>query len=287
MKEFVHMSKCERTLFGGAEWPVNTPLWVVLQLDCGVAYARSGQMNEELAPGSALVIPPDSPTTVLASLLGGAGVRGFSIKIGSLYGLLTVTERTCLEGEAAQGCAPFRQLPASHPLAIRLGQCLQNGKGPNLPARLGLMQAFAEWLLPFLEKSAAKKTEAIEQDPKARLQRFLNRMPESELSELSLGDLAKDLCCCERHASRLFHEVCGCGFRKYVSELRLKKACQMLAQSDYKIIDVAMDSGHSSLAQFNYTFKNRFRMTPSEWRERHLPREGRGAARGLRVVLAA
>src|SRR5262249_16357230 len=98
-----------------------------------------------------------------------------------------------------------------------------------------------------------------------------NQVPESELTQMSLSDLASALCCCERHASRLFHEVCGCSFRKHISELRLNKACQMLSQGKYKIIDVALESGHSSLALFNYNFHNPFRMTPTEWREQHLP----------------
>ena len=52
----------------------------------------------------------------------------------------------------------------------------------------------------------------------------------------------------------------------YVSEIRLKKACHLLLQRKLKIIDVALESGHGSLAHFNYVFKKRFHMTPTEWR---------------------
>jgi transcriptional regulator GlxA family with amidase domain len=176
-------------------------------------------------------------------------------------------------------------MPATHPLAERLGQWFQNGKTLNLAARLQFMHSFAEWLAPLLDKAVTKKDDAAEQNPKARLWQLINQMPESEMTELSLRDLARSLCCCERHASRLFHEVWGCSFRKFVSELRLEKACQMLVQGNHKIIDVALESGHSSLALFNYNFKNRFRMTPTEWRERHQPSETGPARARLQPAL--
>jgi len=74
----------------------------------------------------------------------------------------------------------------------------------------------------------------------------------------SLGQMAKLLHCCERHVSRLFRKEWGTGFLSYVSDLRLQKACQLLRQGNQKIIDVALESGHGSLAHFNYVFKKRF-----------------------------
>jgi AraC-like DNA-binding protein len=287
MKDFVHLSKFERTVFGGAEHQVQAQLWVVIQLSRGVAYVRSRQLNMELSLGGLVVVPPNSLVTVLASQLGEANLRGLSIKVSSLSGLLTSAERICLEGEAAQECAPFHQLTATHPLAAHLNQAFQAENGLSLPTRLGFMQAFAEWLAPCLAKAATKKIDAVDQNPRVRLKEFINRLPETELIGLSLGDVAKTLCCCDRHASRMFHEVIGRSFREYISELRLKRAGQLLTAGDQKIIDVAMESGHSSLAQFNYAFKKRFRMTPSEWRDRYLAREARPSRRSARRLPAA
>jgi hemolysin activation/secretion protein len=89
--------------------------------------------------------------------------------------------------------------------------------------------------------------------------------------------------CCERHASRLFREVCGRSFRVYISQLRLKKACQLLLQGNHKIIDVALESGHGSLSVFNYLFKKQFKTTPTEWRDRHLRRTSTTTASKTRV----
>src|SRR5262249_36622604 len=147
--------------------------------------------------------------------LGGANLRGCSIKVSSLSGFMTLGERLCMERDAAEGCVPFRQIEASHVLADWMGRFFQSEVVLNLPARLGFTQAFAEWLSPFLARADTKMTDVEEQNPKVRLKQLINQMPESEMTEFSLGEIAKQMCCGERHASRLFHEVCGCSFREY------------------------------------------------------------------------
>ena len=110
-----------------------------------------------------------------------------------------------------------------------------------------------------------------QQSAKHRLRKVIGQMPESDLANLSLEQMAKLLHCCQRHASRLFQDVFGTGFLSYVAELRLKKACQLLLQGRLKIIDIALESGFGSLAHFNYAFKKRFGLTPTGWRERNTP----------------
>ena len=95
-------------------------------------------------------------------------------------------------------------------------------------------------------------------------------MPEAELSQCSLRDLAGQLNCSERHFSRLFREEFGVPFRARQIELRLLHARQLLANSDDKIINVAYDSGYRHLGLFNVMFKKRFGVTPSEWRQQNL-----------------
>lgn len=262
------MSRFERTLLSGREWPVAAQQWVVLQLAAGIAYLRSGETTKELPSGAVVLSPPGSSTTILASTIGPATVRGLALRTSSLVGLLTALERQCLETQVAQRCAPFLLLPQSHPLSSRLGAACRPDQRLNFQHRLGFLHSFSELLSPYLTEALAKE-ESGGDDARAQLRQFVNQMPESELAELSLAQLAKQLHCCERHASRLFHEFYKCNFRSYISELRLKKACTLLGNPNLKVIEVAVESGHGSLAVFNYRFKRRFAMTPSEWRARH------------------
>ncbi|MGO8697764.1 MAG: helix-turn-helix domain-containing protein [Limisphaerales bacterium] len=139
----------------------------------------------------------------------------------------------------------------------------------TLSDRLAFAQVFGE-LLAFPLISALgenKKTGTDQENAKERLRDLMGQVPESELADFSLGQIARLLQCGERHASRLFQEMFGTRFLVYVSELRLKKACDLLLECRLKIVDVALQSKHGSVAHFNYAFKKRFGLSPTAWRE--------------------
>ncbi len=94
-------------------------------------------------------------------------------------------------------------------------------------------------------------------------------MIEAELSGKTLGELAGQLHCSERHFSRLFREEFGVPLRARQIELRLQRARQLLADLDAKIINVAYESGFRHLGLFNAMFKKRYGVTPSEWRQQN------------------
>jgi AraC-like DNA-binding protein len=273
------MAKFERVVPSGTEWRLATQDWVVLQLSEGIAYAFERNPGKELPGGGVIVCPPKSEITLTASVLGRAVFRGTTIRVGSLIGFLTAMERQCLETEVARQFAPFLSLPAEHTLARRMTQLFAQDQIPTLSNRLAFAQSFAELVGPQLHEAMNKgrESEKNQQDAKGRLRQFINQIPESELSSLSLEKLSKLLHCCERHASRLFKEECGTGFLSYVSDVRLKKACHLLLQGNMKIIDVAMQSGHGSLSHFNHVFKERFHTTPTEWREQKTAPQSRAA----------
>ncbi len=284
-----HLSKFERILLNGAEWHLAAQDWVVLQLCEGIAYAFDSKASKELPLGGVIVCPPKSQITLTASVLGRARFRGMAIRVGSLTGFLTAPERQCLETEVARQCAPFLGLPADHALAGRVTLMFAQTGAPTLSNRLAFAQAFAELVEPQLLVALKEgiKNEENQMEAKMRLRHFIRQIPESELTGLSLAELAKELHCCERHVSRLFKEEWGTSFPSYVSGLRLKKACQLLLQGNLKIIDVALESGHGSLAHFNYVFKRRFHKTPTEWREQQTATPRRPSrARPLQLAAA-
>ena len=267
-----HLTKFERIIPNGAEWNVVTADWLIIQLCEGIAYALGSKGNKDVPLGAVIICPPKSKMTLTASVLERALFRGIGLRLESLTGFLTALERKCLEKEVAQQCGPFITLAADHALARRMAPMFAQDQALTLAGRLAFTQWFAELITPQLQEamSRGREDERSQQEAKDRLRWLLKEMPESELSRLSLSGLARQLHCCERHASRLFKEEWGTSFPAYVSDLRLKLACRLLAQPSLKIIDVALESGHGSLAHFNYVFKKRFQMTPTEWRERNL-----------------
>ncbi len=264
-----HMLKFERTVLSGAEWRIETQGWLVLQLNEGIAYAFDPSGNKELPCDGVIVCPPNLELTITASVIGRAVFRGMTICVDSLTGFLTALERQCLETDVTRHFTPYAAVPADHPLAKRAAQFFASDQAPVMASRLALAHAFAEFVGPPLSEAVARRNESerSHHDARSRLRLFINQSPESEISSLSLDELSRMLHCCERHAGRLFREEFGVGFLAYVSELRLKKACQLLLERELKIIDVALQSGHGSLSHFNCVFKQRFQLTPSQWRE--------------------
>ncbi len=267
----VHLTKFERIIPNGAEWHLATSDWVVLQLSEGIAYAFDINGSKELPQGGVIICPPKSQMTLTASVLVQAKFRGMALRVNSLLGFLTALERQCLETDVAGQCAPFLALPAAHPLASRVTKLFAQEEKLALSERLAFAQTFAELLGPQLHEALnrGRENQKNQQEASGRLRQFIGEISESELANLSLGEMAKMLHCCERHASRLFRLEYGTGFLSYVSDLRLKKACELLRQGNMKIVDVALESGHGSLTHFNFVFKKQFHLTPTEWRERH------------------
>jgi AraC-like DNA-binding protein len=109
-----------------------------------------------------------------------------------------------------------------------------------------------------------------------RREHFLHAV--EALGKDSFGDL--NLCAfarragiSERHASRLFQEEIGRTFREHVAVLRLERAKALLRNTEMSVIDVAGETGWSSLAHFNSVFRRRVGSTPSQFRGRSTARD--------------
>ncbi|MDR1000590.1 MAG: AraC family transcriptional regulator [Clostridiales bacterium] len=70
--------------------------------------------------------------------------------------------------------------------------------------------------------------------------------------------------------SRIFKRYTGVSFWNFVTEVRVRKAEQMLAESDALVADVALRSGFGSITAFNRVFKEIKSMTPKEYRKLYL-----------------
>lgn len=73
--------------------------------------------------------------------------------------------------------------------------------------------------------------------------------------------------------SRLFKEITGQGFKEYIMNKRLQKACSMLEASCLPVSEIAMACGFDDANYFTIVFKRKYGMPPSKYREEAASKE--------------
>ena len=66
--------------------------------------------------------------------------------------------------------------------------------------------------------------------------------------------------------SRLFERHIKCTCVEYINHLRIYKACQLLAETEYQITTIGLEVGYDTLSTFNRNFRRLIGKTPSAFR---------------------
>lgn len=87
---------------------------------------------------------------------------------------------------------------------------------------------------------------------------------------ISLAILADHLSITPSYLSNLFHTTVGTSYIKYLTELRLNKACYMLSHNkDITLDTITKKVGYLSTKHFSYVFKKHYGITPGRYRSEH------------------
>lgn len=252
------------------EWRPEIPGWVFAHVTAGQAYSMHTLKNQQLETGSVIAFPWLDKGYVRASQLDWASIHFFQVEPDRLPGLVTLGEQQFLQLAAKRDNSPPRVFLASHSVSERFKKVCGLSKPNQFFARLQMLQIFTDAMGDDLNVAQCEKEPISEAavDARARMAELLNQMPTAALLDLTLNELVKQVHCTPRHGSRVFNDVVGMSFRKKQSEVRLQRAQELLATTQRKVIDVAMESGFQSVSLFNLLFKRRFGLTPSKWRER-------------------
>lgn len=87
---------------------------------------------------------------------------------------------------------------------------------------------------------------------------------------LSIEKLASAVGFSQSHFMKFFKKTFGTSFTAYLNEYRLTMASRLLLASEDSILTVAAESGFENLSYFNRRFKERFGMTPGEFRRQSI-----------------
>jgi AraC-like DNA-binding protein len=145
--------------------------------------------------------------------------------------------------------------------------CRHHDAGDNLQMRCLMLHLAATVLRDLLPKKEPLKPRwgLSAQD---RFEALIREISSAEWQSLTNEELARRCGCSRRHFSRMFKQRFGCSLLAMQILLRIKRAQQLLLETDAKIIEVALDSGFQHVGLFVSTFKRHAGMTPSQWRKR-------------------
>lgn len=258
----------EITIPSGGEWLPRVSGWSLIHVRQGSGYCLQPQGNQELVTGNLLLVAGFLQGSIRASQLGELSLCSFHIIPERLTGLITLDEQHLLKLPPANESL-LKILPPDSPVAIKTSELFTDKNRRGLLFRLKLLQIFAEFLLEEPRQPELMEFNADTSDAMKRLQGFLQELPVSELMEMDFNELAERTRCTSRHLSRIFCKLVGMSFTDKRAELRLAKAQELLATSNSKVVQVALDSGYNSLSQFNLMFTRRYGISPGKWRQKN------------------
>ena len=97
--------------------------------------------------------------------------------------------------------------------------------------------------------------------------RAMRYIAENFTREITLEDVAAQVHLTPSYFSKLFAEINGEGFVRYLAEQRIEYAKGLLASSDMSVTDIAFASGFGSFSSFSRTFRSTCGITPNDYRK--------------------
>ena len=86
--------------------------------------------------------------------------------------------------------------------------------------------------------------------------------------DISLDYIAEKMFLSVRQVSRIIKQYYGCTYRELVAKNRMKVASELLEKTDLSILDIAAQTGYTSIKGFYTYFKKEFNCLPTEYRKR-------------------
>lgn len=103
--------------------------------------------------------------------------------------------------------------------------------------------------------------------PDFYIQQAVNYMERHYQRELTVEEIA-EVCQLNRsYFSKLFRDKIGCPPQEFLIRLRLSKAAELMRSTEHSIGDISAACGYPNQLHFSRAFKQRYGLSPREWRQ--------------------
>lgn len=130
-----------------------------------------------------------------------------------------------------------------------------------MEAKVMLMQTITE-LYKFHKSNIPKMHSAL-----SDALDYIDRLAFEE--NINIRKLAEDNNLSYEYFIRLFNNTMGCSPKKYINNLRFERVLNLLTKTDMPLNEVAVESGFFDKSYFFHAFKNKYGISPGEYREKY------------------
>ena len=155
------------------------------------------------------------------------------------------------------------------PEALRIRQ-MQDLCGPDRTLELlGVLNSLAARDHQVL--SASPQLNALDPTSRSRIETVIAYIDQAYAGVVTLPAAASAIAMTPSSLSRYFRIHTGRRFSDYVNDIRCAAASRRLVDSEESVTSVAWACGYQNIANFNRRFRERFGMSPRQYRTAHQP----------------
>lgn len=213
---------------------------------------RVGKRRFTAGKGSVVVIPAgaEHSTSIIP------GLRAVSMHLS-----------TELVGGVAEALGPGHGridagLATSGERLVKLGTLLE-AEANGGPTSSLVIEALAEALATQLVRGAPE-TPSRTRDPDPRILRAVQLAEDVRGEEIDVDDMARAAGMSRYHFSRRFKRIVGTSPYRYLLEVRLARAAELLRRRRLSVTEAAIEAGFSDFGRFAAHFKRSFGCKPSQ-----------------------
>lgn len=116
---------------------------------------------------------------------------------------------------------------------------------------------------------AAQPSSVVRQNYQEELfDRVLEYVHSKLYEPLTVADICQQFSLSRSTLQLLFKNAVNQSPKKYISDMKLEKSCQMLRENKYTISEISLKLGYSSIHYFSNAFNQKYHISPSEYAKR-------------------
>lgn len=116
---------------------------------------------------------------------------------------------------------------------------------------------------------AAQPSSVVRQNYQEELFEQILSYVESKIYEpLTVADICQQFSLSRSTLQHLFKHAVSQSPKKYISDMKLERSCQMLRENKYTISEISLKLGYSSIHYFSNAFNQKYHISPSEYAKR-------------------